>query len=114
MIKGKMNVFIEDAYMLDGAKGVCEYSKKGQIDISFKALYVKQTDKRELADTMIHEMVHAYQYESGKMYDVPGTNIVIFDGVEYNRLGMMYDAYPWEIEANKVASNPRLVELVLS
>ena len=115
MIKGKMNVFIEDAYMLDGAKGVCEYSKKsGQIDISFKALYVKQTDKRELADTMIHEIMHSSQYETGRMIDVTGTNITIFDGKEYNRKGMSYDAYPWEIEANLVSENTRLLELILS
>lgn len=53
---------------------------------------------KDLVSTLMHEMVHVWQYMTGKLKQ-PSTNKAIFDGVDYD-WDMDYDTRPWEIEAH--------------
>jgi hypothetical protein len=52
----------------------------------------------ELISTILHEMVHVYQYATRKMTQ-PSGDIIVYDKTEYP-WDMAYKDKPWEIEAH--------------
>tara|TARA_B100001057_G_scaffold130669_1_gene129726 strand:- start:673 stop:1089 length:417 start_codon:yes stop_codon:yes gene_type:complete len=54
----------------------------------------------ELISTILHEMVHVYQYATRKMTQ-PSGDIIVYDKTEY-AWDMAYKDKPWEIEAHKL------------
>lgn len=52
----------------------------------------------EMISTIIHELVHAHQYLSGRLKHMHN-GLVRYEGVLYN-WDMDYDSRPWEIEAH--------------
>ena len=64
-------------------------------------------DRKDIISTIIHEMVHVYQYVTGKMVQ-RWAHEVVFDKEIYP-WDMEYDYRPWEIEAhlleNRLVSN---------
>ena len=52
----------------------------------------------ELISTILHEMVHVYQYATRKMTQ-PSGNIIVYDKTEYP-WDMPYKDKPWELEAH--------------
>ena len=56
--------------------------------------------RTELISTVLHEMVHVYQYATRKMTQ-PSGDIIVYDKTEYP-WDMEYDQKPWEIEAHNL------------
>tara|TARA_B100000674_G_scaffold99380_1_gene72112 strand:- start:148 stop:564 length:417 start_codon:yes stop_codon:yes gene_type:complete len=52
----------------------------------------------ELISTILHEMVHVYQYVTRKMTQ-PSGDIIMYDKTEYS-WDMPYKDKPWELEAH--------------
>ena len=56
--------------------------------------------RKELISTVLHEMVHVYQYATNKMTQPTG-DIIVYEKTEYP-WDMAYDDKPWEIEAHNL------------
>ena len=56
--------------------------------------------RKELISTVLHEMVHVYQYATNKMTQPTG-DIIVYEKIEYP-WDMAYDDKPWEIEAHNL------------
>lgn len=54
--------------------------------------------RKEIIATILHEMVHVYQYATRKMTQ-PSGDIIVYNKTEYP-WDMAYDHKPWEIEAH--------------
>ena len=54
--------------------------------------------RKEIIATILHEMVHVYQYATRKMTQ-PSGDIIVYDKTEYP-WDMAYKDKPWEIEAH--------------
>jgi hypothetical protein len=54
----------------------------------------------DLISTLMHEMVHVWQYMTGKLKQ-PSVGKAVFDKVDYD-WDMEYDIRPWEIEAHAI------------
>ena len=56
--------------------------------------------RKELISTILHEMVHVYQYATNKMTQPTG-DIIVYEKTEY-AWDMPYDDKPWELEAHNL------------
>ena len=117
LIPNKITIFLDYSREMDGCSGQCSQlgvERTTEINIELNTAFLQRNhdDLREVAKLLIHEMVHAEQYASGRMLDHGSqSTVTTFDGKDYPKK-MRYSTMPWEIEANRLETG-LLLELVL-
>lgn len=98
-LKRSVYVDIETKSNLD-AYGYCSWEDDNLKPREFTITLRKSLSKYDMIDTIAHEMVHVWQYSTGRLKEYcNGT--VTFDGKVYGR-DYPYSRCPWEKEAYKL------------
>lgn len=90
-----------------GMKNVEEFERQNGIclkikdDIIIIGIKIHNRPFHEILVTLMHEIAHAKDFISGKLDHGETPEIVIFDGIVYDKTTIDYLDMPWEIEARK-------------
>lgn len=80
------------------AMGYCDYDDDESRPRDFRILLDRSIDKVDIVETIAHEMVHVWQFATGKLVDLADGRSK-YDGHKYDRDDMPYGELPWEVEA---------------
>jgi len=82
-----------------GYAGLCEWVDTNVAPREFQITIDKSYGKKNLIQTIIHEMVHVKQYAKGELAErYRGGHTQLWKGIDHNHTA--YDDQPWEIEAH--------------
>lgn len=81
-----------------GALGFCEYDDEESRPRDFKIALNRNCTRADIVETVAHEMVHVWQYSTGKLRDMADGGSK-YAGHKYNRDEIPYGELPWEVEA---------------
>lgn len=82
--------------------GLCDYEEDSYRPKEF-TIYIDRrlTNEKDIISTVAHEMVHVWQYSTGKFKDYVGKPAHRYEDHIYDA-NMKYRDMPWEIEARKL------------
>ena len=82
--------------------GICDYEECDRRPKEF-IIYIDRslTDEKDVISTVAHEMVHVWQYATGKFKDYVGRPAHRYEDHIYDA-NMKYRDMPWEIEARRL------------
>lgn len=86
----------------DNTWGICDYEECDGRPKEF-TIYIDRslTDEKDIISTVAHEMVHVWQYATGKFKDYVGRPAHRYEDHIYDA-NMSYRDMPWEIEARRL------------
>lgn len=84
-----------------GYDGLCEWQDTNVAPREFKITVHKGFGKKNIIQTIIHEMIHVKQYAKGELAErYRGGHTQYWNGVDHNETE--YEDQPWEIEAHSL------------
>lgn len=93
--------FVPDLLSSAGALGTCQWTDSQRRPRRFHVMLHSKLGSNRALEILAHEMVHVWQYATGRLRDIGDADTVEWDGKRKDYTGFIelnFDA-PWEVEA---------------